>query len=54
MKPTIKKPAKKWESLEQRFLNYTLGGQQRQGKVITEAKGSNQFESMWKKIKQGY
>lgn len=47
-------PKPKWQSLEERFLNYALGGQQRQGKVITEAKDSNQFDSMWKKIKQGY
>lgn len=53
MKPPLRKPPKKYQSLEERFLEYALGGSQRTRKVITEAKGSGQFESMIRKINQG-
>lgn len=53
MKPTIKQPAKKYKSLEDRFIAYSLGGDQRKGRVITEAKGSNQFDRMTRLIRDG-
>lgn len=53
--PTVARhePRPKYKTLEERFLAYSLNGQQRQGKVITEATDSGQFNRMTQLIKQG-